>query len=116
MSDTTTTSTEPRPRRNMFVGSVEINTIRRKNLQMLVAHERTIVEFAKKFDIDKTYVQQLLSGVTVSTDGSRKGRNIGEKSARSIEGKCGLEPGWLDVPHWDGTNVAPGPEIAGRIP
>lgn len=59
--------------------------IRRDNLDALIGfpgkHGR-ISEFARKYDLDPTYLGQLLNGH----------RNIGEKSARKLEEKLDIPP------------------------
>lgn len=71
-------------------------------------------EFAEKYDIDASYISQLLNNH----------RPMGEKAAQNLEKKLGITPGSLVTPTWaetqedepTQTNVEPGPHIAGRIP
>jgi transcriptional regulator with XRE-family HTH domain len=60
--------------------------IRLRNLRFLVEQTESIADFARKYLLDPTYISQLLNGH----------RSIGEKAARNLELKIGLEPDWLD--------------------
>jgi transcriptional regulator with XRE-family HTH domain len=67
------------------------NEIRQLNLKRLIGNKvpsSKVADFAKEYDIDASYLSQLLNGH----------RRIGEKSARNIENKVGIPSGELDNP------------------
>lgn len=71
--------------------SMNINEIRKLNLRRLIERSSPsgkVADFAKTYDIDASYLSQLLN----------KHRTMGEKSARNIEIKVGLSAGDLDKP------------------
>lgn len=80
-----------------LVIDMDISYVRRLNLQTVLNNAismgvaNTIAEFCKQKDLDPSYVSQLT--------GSH--RNIGERSARTLERKLGLEPYDLDKPDFD---------------
>lgn len=60
--------------------------IRRLALKLLIEQAGSTAEFARRHDLDATYLSQLVNGH----------RNMGERSARNIEAKAGLPAYWLD--------------------
>jgi len=64
----------------------DVRETRRLNLKMLVERKASTADFARFYQVDATYISQLLNGH----------RNMGEKSARNLEAKCGLPEKWLD--------------------
>lgn len=70
-----------------YIG-MNINQTRKANLRRIIQTETNgnIAAFAKRHDLDASYLSQLLGGH----------RNIGERSARNIENKAGLRHGQLD--------------------
>lgn len=77
---------------------MKIEQIRRANLQYLAKSYARIGDFYKAIGKSPTQVGQWMNPAAKTIDG--KPRNIGSKSCRFIEGKLGLEPDWLDSPHW----------------
>ena len=73
--------------------------MRIENLKALVKKEGGAASLARRFDVDASYISQLINGH----------RGFGEKSARSIEEKLKLKSGWLDN-NGEGDNY--GKEIA----
>lgn len=68
---------------------MNISEIRRLNLKRLIGSKvpsGKVADFAKEYDIDASYLSQLLNDH----------RTIGEKSARKIEQKAGILSGELD--------------------
>lgn len=65
---------------------IDKQKIRLKNLKLLVANAPSIAAFSRNHGLDQTYISQLLNGY----------RQIGEKAARKLEDKIGLQPDWLD--------------------
>ena len=68
---------------------MDISGIRIKNLARLIGNpdkHGAVAQFAKKHDLDPTYIRQLLGGH----------RNMGERSARNFEEKIGLDERYLD--------------------
>lgn len=62
--------------------------IRKASLNRLInATGKSAAEFCRDHDLDPSYISQLLNGH----------RNIGEKAAKKIEEKVGLESGYLDI-------------------
>lgn len=61
--------------------------IRRKNLGRVISQYASVAAFARKHNVDATYMRQLLS----------KHRPFGEKAASKLEGAIGLPKGWLSV-------------------
>ena len=55
--------------------------------RLINASGNSVADFCRSHDLDPSYISQLLNGH----------RNIGEKAARKIEEKAGLETGFLDV-------------------
>lgn len=66
---------------------------RRLNFTAAVDAAGGVEPFCKKFDMNPDYVRQLLRG-----GGEASGRNIGNRAARTIEAKLGLDPNALDQP------------------
>jgi len=87
-------------------------------LREIVDRFPSIAEFARRYDLDATYMSQLLNGH----------RSMGEKTARNLEQKLGLARGAFDAVQTQrqangqsqrqtlGPNVEPGPRIAGYVP
>ncbi|MPS27579.1 MAG: hypothetical protein E2576_11100 [Alcaligenaceae bacterium] len=77
---------------------MDIHKLRRDNLIAVLeaSGTKTIAEFAERYDLDASYLSQLRN----------THRNIGEKSARNLELKLGLEPGFLDRATPSGRAVA----------
>lgn len=65
---------------------MDIQKMRIDNLKALVVKEGGASAMARKFDVDASYISQLLNGH----------RGFGERSARTIESKLKLNAGWLD--------------------
>lgn len=65
-----------------------IKDIRRSNLKRLINESGTASLFARKHQLDATYLSQIINGH----------RNLGEKSARNFEQKIGIPLGSLDAP------------------
>jgi len=70
----------------------DLHNIRRSRLEILIgeAYDGSALSFAEKVGISKSQVYQFLS--TTYNDG----KSIGERAARNIEAKAGLQFGWLD--------------------
>lgn len=67
-----------------------IHEIRRENLKKLIEKfSKTNKEFSEKAGKTPQQISQILSGA----------RNMGEKIARDIEQKIGIETGYLDIDH-----------------
>jgi SOS-response transcriptional repressor LexA len=90
-----------------------MSEIRRLNLKRL-ASASSQVEFAEQAGLSTAYLNHLLTGY----------RNIGEKTARKIERKLGIDLMSLDknpvatpIKKISGyNNIEPGPDIVGRVP
>lgn len=65
---------------------MDIRTIRRENLRLIVDGFKSKAEFARRYDVDPTYVSQILNGH----------RKLGEKAARNLEEAIRLDPLALD--------------------
>lgn len=81
-----------------------IQETRKTNFRSIIdASGLKVADFARKFDIEPSYISQLLNGH----------RGIGEKAARNIEKKVGLEQMALDAGRGDTPallpNVTPAP-------
>lgn len=76
--------------------------VRRANLRTLIDSQfgGRQVDFANAIGRQPDYISRCLSGV----------KNLGEKLARDIEFKLGLEPHWLDRER-GGAELEPGPEL-----
>lgn len=73
---------------------MNMNNTRLINLKRLIARSvpsGKVADFAKAYDIDASYLSQLLN----------EHRTLGEKSARKIEVKVGITTGELDLPVTD---------------
>ena len=68
---------------------METKDLRVKNLNLLISEEESAAEFARKHNLDPTYISQLLKGH----------RAFGERSARNFEEKIGLPLRWFDIDH-----------------
>lgn len=90
---------------------MDIFQCRRDNLLMLIINRfgGNQTAFAEAVDIKPPQVNRWISRTT------RDARNIGERSARSIEQKLALPAGWMDQNHSDEPNTASG-EIRGTVP
>jgi phage repressor protein C with HTH and peptisase S24 domain len=67
---------------------MEIADVRRKNLEVLIGDVKkrgTVAKFARRWDLDVTYLRQLLSGH----------RTFGEKAAKKIEDRLQLKAGFF---------------------
>lgn len=90
-----------------------MSEIRRLNLKRL-ASASSQVDFAEQAGLSTAYLNHLLTGY----------RNIGEKTARKIERKLGIDLMSLDKNPADTpiqkisgyNNIEPGPDIVGRVP
>jgi transcriptional regulator with XRE-family HTH domain len=60
---------------------------RLNNLKRLVKQFDSIASFSRNYDLDPSYISQLLNGH----------RNVGEKAAMKLEAKLGRPHGWLDL-------------------
>lgn len=67
----------------------QIFEIRRDNLQREASAYKSVAEFARKYGFDATYIRQIVNNH----------RELGEKSARSIELALGKPFCYLDMPH-----------------
>jgi transcriptional regulator with XRE-family HTH domain len=73
---------------------MNMNETRKANLRRIISKATPsgqVADFARKYSLDPSYISQLLN----------EHRNIGEKSARNIEAKLGLELLDLDKPIGD---------------
>jgi SOS-response transcriptional repressor LexA len=72
---------------------MEIHELRLRALRWEIAKFPSIAAFARHYKLDVTYVSQLLNGH----------RNLGEKAARTLEGKFGWPSMSMDFPEndWD---------------
>lgn len=92
---------------------IDIQAVRRANLILLIDEsggQRALA--AKGEDINSTYLSQLVRGK----------RPIGERAARSLEQKLGLEQNWFEIDRrdestvMDAANTALAPQNRGLIP
>lgn len=67
---------------------MDVRETRLANIESLAAQHRYAKEFCKTVGLDPSYLSQLRS----------RSKSVGNALARAIEGKLGLEAGWLDVP------------------
>ncbi|MFZ4653065.1 MAG: LexA family protein [Methylococcaceae bacterium] len=65
---------------------MDINNKRLESLRREIQKFRSIAAFARHYELDSTYISQLLNGH----------RNLGEKAARNIEQKLALAPMSMD--------------------
>lgn len=86
---------------------MDINKLRIDALRRLIGLKKAR-EFADQYDLDASYISQLLNGH----------RPLGDKAARTLEIKLGLQPGALVLPPHDSANAQaanpgfePGPEF-----
>lgn len=70
---------------------MEIKEIRLENLLALAKREGQDLEFCKRIDMNPSYLPQLKS----------RSKAVGDKIARKIEEKLGLERGYMDTVHSD---------------
>lgn len=75
--------------------------IRRERLAQEIGKEESVAAFARKYQVDATYMRQLLS----------KHRPFGEKAAKKLEHAMGKPDGWLSAPE----DAEPTVEIAGLM-
>jgi hypothetical protein len=80
--------------------NVPIEAVRKQNLSRLLTRYQRQQALADAVGMSVQYLNQLFVGK----------RNLGEKLARKIEMKLGLERGWLDVP--EGEETAPSEVVA----
>ena len=66
---------------------MDIQDIRRLRLKSLIDQEDSAADFARKYDLNESYLSQLLN----------KHRGFGERAARKIEAAVGLERFTLDA-------------------
>ena len=71
---------------------MDIYMVRNVNARALAARFATISEFSDHVGINRNRASSLLSTSTSS-------RNIGSKTARQLENRCGKPYGWLDIIH-----------------
>lgn len=69
---------------------MDVNTVRRANLQRLVQEAGSIKAFAEKVGTDASYISAVLS--------TNIGRNAGDQLMRRVEKAYKLESGSLDFP------------------
>lgn len=82
--------------------NIQIEVVRQQNLSRLLTRYRRQQAMADAIGMSVQYLNQLFLGK----------RNLGEKMARKIETKLGLERGWLDVP--EGEEMTPN-EVAATL-
>lgn len=70
---------------------MEIKEIRLENLLALAKREGQDLDFCKRIDMNPSYLPQLKS----------RSKAIGDKIARKVEEKLGLERGYMDTIHGD---------------
>jgi len=66
---------------------MEIHQIRLERLRSLVDRFKSIAAFARYYNLEANYISHLFNGY----------RSFGERSARQMEKKMGLEPGYFDT-------------------
>ena len=71
---------------------MDIYKVRNVNARALASRFATISEFSSYVGIDRNRMSALLSILSSS-------KNIGAKTARQLENKCGKPYGWLDTSH-----------------
>lgn len=76
---------------SMQGGKMEIHELRLRALRWEIAKFPSIAAFSRHYKLDVTYVSQLLNGH----------RNLGEKAARTLEGKFGWPTMSMDFPEND---------------
>lgn len=74
-----------------FHAGMDISTIRRSNLRALVLKYGGQAKLGELVDTDPAYISQLLS--------LRTRADMGNRFARKVEERLGLERGWMDQPH-----------------
>jgi len=82
---------------------MDINKLRIDALRRLIGLKKA-KEFADQYDLDASYISQLLNGH----------RPLGDKAARTLEIKLGLQPGALVMPPVDEharSGLEPGPDF-----
>ena len=85
---------------------MDINKLRIDALRRLIGLKKA-KEFADQYDLDASYISQLLNGH----------RPLGDKAARTLEIKIGLQPGSLVMPAHDPASIQnppalePGPDL-----
>ncbi|MBG7619324.1 hypothetical protein I5R65_07600 [Herbaspirillum sp. AP02] len=65
--------------------------IRLANARQLASRFESRADFARELEMSDAYMWQILGDVPK--------RNIGNSIARRMEKACGMNEGWLDVPH-----------------
>lgn len=103
--------------------SMDINQIRKLNLQALIGRFKSQREFADAVDTAPAYISQI---VTKTRTPSGKERGVGDDLSRKVEEKLNLPRGWMDVIHEERaegverkaepSNVGPGPDLRGKVP
>lgn len=81
---------------------MENKEIRRLNLIILIDEYGSQAKLEEKTGISKEYISQI---VNRAPGANKTPRGMGNKTARTLEEKCGKPTGWMDTPH-DKTNVA----------
>lgn len=79
---------------------MDINKLRIDALRRLIGLKKA-KEFADQYDLDASYISQLLNGH----------RPLGDKAARTLEIKLGLQPGALVMPAPDSAGSTPNPAL-----
>jgi len=74
-----------------------IEETRRKNLRTLTDKYNGVTAFSNFVKISPSQISQWLNASPDSKTG--KPRSISSNSARTIESKCGVAKGWMDVDH-----------------
>ncbi len=80
---------------------MSVSQIRWSNLNLLIAKFGSIANINEKLERTRnnSLLYQLKNKSINSTSGKK--RNIGNKIAREIEAKLGLDDGWMDIEHAD---------------
>ena len=88
----------------------EPNEIRLKKLKEEIAKHPSVAEFARKYDLDATYIRQLTGGH----------RAFGERAARKMGLAIANSEHFFDLPSnamvISFANVDPGPDLTGMVP
>lgn len=74
---------------------VDIRLTRRNNIKLISDRYRTQAEFARQCEMNPAQLTQLFKSTTESGEPLRY---VGNRLARKIETRLGLEAHWLDVP------------------
>ena len=85
--------TEPK----RYALQMDIRTIRRTNFEALIEEAGGLAPLAKRSSVSEKYLRNIYNGFV--SPGAKSPKQVGDKTARSLEEGMGKPWGWMDIDH-----------------